>query len=222
MFIFAILTNTIITMTVNISKKQLIIGGSIIALIILALIGYHFYSISQYEKNAKEFKAGVSALQLPMAYVLDDYQNNWRSAIYDDRAINEDGFSTYCGDFSTAIRWRMNANKEIVGVINSHFVSLKLLMEKMKNPPGKYEKVHEKLLNIYNNMYKLNSLCESPDGSLQSFSNDVNLLFSEIKTEMNETDITIENDADVLKQKMDRFTVELEAIRDAKVASKSK
>jgi hypothetical protein len=201
-------------MTINLSKKHLIIGASAIALIIGAFVAYHYYSVSQYEKNAKEFKARVSALELPMAIVLDDYQTNWRSAIFDDRAVDETGHKTYCSDFSTALKWRMNANKKLVDLINSHFLDVKRLMGKMENPPGKYEKVHEKFKSIFNNLYKLNSQCKSPDGSLQSFSKEVNDLFNDIKTEMNETDLTISVESGKISDYIDEFTKELEIMKN--------
>lgn len=202
-------------MTINLSKKYLIIGCTILAVLIAALIGYHFYSVSQYEKNAKEFKARVSAIQLPIAIILDDYQKNWRSAIWDHKAINENGLSSYCYDFSTALKWRVNANKNGVNLINAHFSTIKSLMEKMDNPPGKYEKVNEKFMDIYNKLYKLNSQCKSPEGSLQSFSNEVNSLLSDIRAEMSETDITIPVETDDVSKYIKEFTKEAEVLRES-------
>lgn len=202
-------------MTINFSKKHLIIACSIIAVIIVTLFGYHFYSISQYEKNAKEFKARVSAIQLPMAIILDDYQKNWHSAIWDHKAINQNGYSSYCSDFSTALQWRIEANKNGVNLINTHFNKIKDLMEKMDNPPGKYEKVHEKFMDIYNKLYKVNSQCKFPEGSLQSFSNEINTLLSDIRAEMSETDITIPVESDLAKQYLEEFNNDAEVLKKA-------
>lgn len=204
-------------MTINISKKHLIIAISAIAFICVALVGHHFYAISQYEKNAKEFKARVSTLQVPMAYVLDDYLTNWRSAIFDHRAEDQIGISTYCNDFSTAINWRMIANKTSVNLINSYFYDLERLMKKMENPPSKYEKIQEKFMSIYNKMYRLKSQCTSPEGSLQSFSNEVNSLFGDIKTEMNETDLTISVETSILTEYLNDYNRQLELLIKAGV-----
>jgi hypothetical protein len=204
-------------MTITISKKHLIIAISVLALIGISFVGHHFYSISQYEKNAKEFKARVTTLQVPMAYVLDDYQKNWRSAIFDHQAIDQIGVSTYCSDFSDAINWRMIANKTSIRFIETYFYDLERLMKKMDNPPSKYEKVQEKFMSIYNKMYKLKSQCKSPDGSLQSFTNEINSLYSDIKTEMNETDLTISVETSMLREYLEDYNRQFELVLKAGV-----
>ena len=67
-------------MTIKLEKKHLILGAVVIAVCLVMGFGYHFYSVYSYEQNAKEFKARSSAILMPMAVVLDDYQKNWRSA----------------------------------------------------------------------------------------------------------------------------------------------
>ena len=62
-----------------------------------------------------------------MAYVLDDYQKNWRSAIFDHQAIDQIGVSTYCSDFSDAINWRMIANKTSIRFIETYFYDLECI-----------------------------------------------------------------------------------------------
>ena len=86
-------------------------------------------------------------------------------------------------------------------------------MEKMDNPPGKYEKVHEKFMDIYNKLYKVNSQCKFPEGSLQSFSNEINTLLSDIRAEMSETDITIPVESDLAKQYLEEFNNDAEVLK---------
>lgn len=150
-----------------------------------------------------------------MAFILDDYQKNWRSAIFDHEAYYETGEKLYCSDFNDAISWRRTANKNILSLIDSYFYHIKDLMKDMDTPPSKYENVHNKFLAIYNNLNKLKSLCNSPEGSLQTFSSDVNNLFSDIQSDLNETDLTIESDTEMMTKYMSDFTESLEILNKA-------
>ena len=200
-------------MTVKIEKKHIFIVGAILILLIALIVGVNIYSTHKYKKNAIEFKARTTALTMPMALVLEDYQKNWRSAIFDHEAYDETGASRYCSDFNTALGWRITAHKKVLSLIDLYFFDIKDLMKDMDNPPSKYEKVHDKFLAIYKNLNKLKNLCNSPEGSLQSFSSNVNNLLSDIHSDLKETDLTIESDSKMMSKYIDEFTESLETIR---------
>lgn len=202
-------------MTIKLEKKHILIGSIIVALIIALLIGKNIYSTHKYEKNAVEFKARTSALMLPIGLILEDYQKNWRSAIFDHEAYDETGSKSYCSDFNTAIRWRKESNKKVVSLVDTYFFDIKDLMKDMDNPPSKYEKVHDKFLSIYNNLNKLKSLCSSPEGSLQTFGSNVNELFSDISSDLKETDLTIDSDSKLATKYMEEFNETLELLSKA-------
>ena len=199
-------------MTIKLEKKHLILGAVVIAVCLVMGFGYHFYSVYSYEQNAKEFKARSSAILMPIAVVLDDYQKNWRSAIFDHEAYDETGRSRYCSDFNTAIGWRKDALKKVVSLIDSYFYHIEKLIKEMDNPPSKFERVQEKFVDIYNDLYKLKRQCISPEGSLQTFSSEINNLVSDIHTNMNETDITIPHDTKLMTKYIDEFTESMKII----------
>lgn len=212
---FISLTFKIITMTIKLEKKHLIIGVSVVVLCVVMCVGWHFYSVNKFEKNATEFKARTSSLLLPMSFVLDDYQKNWRSAIFDKEAYDETGFSRYCSDFNTAISWRKEAMKHLTNLIGTYLYDIEDLLKEMDNPPSKYEKVYDKFVTIYNNLYKLKKQCQSPEGSLQTFSQNINDLVSDIGTDLNETDLTIPKDIELMTKYTDEFTKSLEVVTKA-------
>ena len=102
--------------------------------------------------------------------------------------------------------------------LSSHFLNSEAyfdyyVFDNVDNPPSKYEKVHDKFLAIYKNLNKLKNLCNSPEGSLQSFSSNVNNLLSDIQSDLKETDLTIESDSKMMSKYIDEFTESLETIR---------
>ncbi|RDU37137.1 hypothetical protein DRW41_10680 [Neobacillus piezotolerans] len=160
------------------SKSKSIILLAILALVVIAggFFGYNSYQASAKEKDefayAKNYwdaaysmiSGGATAEEVTNTYV-----SVWRDTIYDDQYVL-DGKVNYSSDFNISLAAaRKHHAAEIAGlIVNDEHV--KGLMKKLNDPPKKYEKLHDMLLDMYT-VYKAHTeMAEDPSGSLDSFS----------------------------------------------------
>ena len=200
-------------MTITLGKKQLTIIVIAIIIICLALFGIKSYNRKNYENCAKEMKLNSNVAVQLAAEILNDYQDNWQSAINDDKATNIKGESDYCSDFNTALEWRYiyYNNKGYFKALDSLSNIAKKNMENMVDAPKKYEDTQKSLTTLYNDMHSLISLTESPTGSILTFGSKVNDLMMEIEAKNNETDLKINVSKDSIKRRTISIITSIEA-----------
>lgn len=180
-------------MTITIGKKQIYGLLAIILIGCCTLLGYRSCGKVDYESTAKNMKLNALITTSYAAQILSDYQKNWSSAINDHRAINADGKSDYCYEFSTAIAWRYlyYTKNGHIKLLDSLSNAVKDDMKLMEDAPAKYEETQKSFLGLYNDMNTLVSLVKDPKGSLLTFGQRVNELMLDFENKYNETDLKI-------------------------------
>lgn len=180
-------------MTITIGKKQIYGLLAIVLIGCCILLGYKSCGKVDYESTAKNMKLNAWITTSYAAQILSDYQTNWRSAINDHRAINADGKSDYCYEFSTAIAWRFlyYTKNGHIKLLDSLSNAVKEDMKLMEDAPSKYQETQKSFLGLYNDMNTLVSLVKDPKGSLMTFGQRVNELMLDFENKYNETDLKI-------------------------------
>lgn len=180
-------------MTITITKKHLFAFLGIIVCAFIFFLVTKFYGKADYETTAKDMKLNAIVAASISQEILADYQKNWSSAISDHRAINSDGKSEYCSEFSEAIAWRyiFFTKKGYISVLDSVANIVKEDMKIMEDAPSKFEETQKSFLAMYNDMNTLISLVKDPKGSLMTFGQRVNEILLDFEKRYNETDLKI-------------------------------
>ena len=104
----------------------------------------------------------------------------WYNAIYEERDTKTDKYTMSNGefvyDFNDAFS-NLFADENFVNSISEIGLNqseVTDLMKKLKNPPKKYEEAYAVLKTYYDNYIKMTKLVISPNGSIQTFSEDFN------------------------------------------------
>lgn len=175
-------------MTINISKKHLIIALSVLAVLLLGYFGYNSYRTSQYEKNAELFKENAYKLYIVSSNLCAQINSVWSGYIFDDKHYfgpkTGNSFSSsytystdyqeeriYCSNFSEIIAQQelFFKRKGFIDLMDNYKKGMKEAFEKMSPAPGKYKDVHQTMQKMYNAANALYNSATSPDGSLQSY-----------------------------------------------------
>ena len=180
-------------MTITIGKKQVYGFIAIVLIGCCVFLGYKSCGKVDYESTAKNMKLNAYLTTSYAAQILSDYQKNWQSAINDHRAINAEGKSDYCYEFSTAIAWRylyftQNGHIKLLDSLSN---AVKEDMKLMEDAPSKYQETQKSFMGLYNDMNTLVSLVKDPKGSLMTFGQRVNELMLDFENKYNETDLKI-------------------------------
>lgn len=180
-------------MTITISKKMGYAILGIVAIAIIAVLLVRSCSKVDYETTAKDMKLNAMITTNIAGQILADYQKNWQSAINNKRAINAEGKSESCYEFSEAIAWRYiyYTKNGHIKVLDSLANVVKEDMGIMENAPSKFEETQKSFLALYNDMNTLISLVKDPKGSLMTFGQRVNEILLDVEKRYNETDLKI-------------------------------
>lgn len=207
----------------NISRKMLFV---IISFLIAVFgIAYYFYndyqtklqaekdhydSVAVFKENVIEIRAEASAVRKLSYLIFYDFYRNWRSAIWDHNAYDENNKRVRCNDFNKAILWR-SSFYEGEGALDKlrqwNDDIAKRVKETKQAPEKKYEPLSDRLADMY---YKINEVvdyCLSPEGSLQTFSNRYEVMLNELDSEMAKVDIALEDidEKDIVKAKSQEY-----------------
>jgi hypothetical protein len=188
------------------SKRKTII--SIITVLLLSFsvyIGYAKYEEKQREQQRREqqeklkeyeqlFKSTAEAMiatSITAEEMLNKYHDVWSDAIFNDYA-EVDGEIIY-GDFNEAVSAQRQSFEE-KGTIELLEKSQKIIatsMKKLNNPPDEYKEEYDVLMDMYKVFNEYIDLAKTPEGSLQSFSeqtrelsNDLTSLYKELEVQM--------------------------------------
>lgn len=180
-------------MTITIEKRHLYVIMGIVIIVIATILFPKSCGKPDYEPTAKDMKLNAMIANGIAGQLLADYQKNWSSAIRDNIAINAEGKSQGCYEFSQAIAWRYiyYTNHGYIKVLDSIANVVKEDMKIMEDAPSKFEETQKSFLALYNDMNTLISLVKDPKGSLMTFGQRVNELLLDAEKRYNETDLKI-------------------------------
>ena len=193
------------------SNKKTIIGGILLAVVLIIIGGFAYSHISnenaknaaqakaenqkkEYLSAAKDFREAASYIHENGKEILEDYAKNWRTAIYDSYAINESGNKQHCSDFNKGVNWRIQYHEStIYSMINKgdELSQLQKKMSKLPTPEG-MENVQSYFDQVRAKAKEVVSLCASPEGNYDSFTGRVYSLTSELSEAINKTDVYFE------------------------------
>ncbi|MFP3835402.1 hypothetical protein [Chryseobacterium sp. SIMBA_028] len=159
--------------------KQVIIGSMKKALLILTIsifIIAIFSSCSDFNKKGKPLFKDILELHEASLTKCKTIELVWSNAIYDKKyalSTSEKLEEYYVSDFNVAI-YRME-NEPTINILNTKIDSLSSkVVEHIELISDKKNVSYDKLLSLYTNVIELSKNARSPNGSLQSFSDDVN------------------------------------------------
>jgi FKBP-type peptidyl-prolyl cis-trans isomerase len=190
-------------MTITISRKSITAGAIAIIVIVLGIFIYQKYSISRYEKAAKEMKINTSVNIALLGEVLNDIHDAWNTGIEGGSIQNADGEDIYVHDMTEAVQIRLAywKSKGIYDIIDSLAKETSDDMEIMSNTPSKYKDIQKAFTEIYNNTNELISLSKVPQYSLVAFSQKINDLSMNVNSKIKETDLLIKVTDDEIQKK---------------------
>ncbi|MCM3724602.1 hypothetical protein M3226_02655 [Neobacillus cucumis] len=139
-------------------------------------------AIKNYEKNMGLALAAAIVVGTHSEKMADQYHDVWYSAIFNDRYTTSDGTKHSYGSFNQAIKDQNSVYEQSGDNLKllSEMVVFEGYMNKLKNPPSKYEQLYQELVDLYATASSFEKLAESPSGSLQSYTNEFNQRDSEL------------------------------------------
>lgn len=205
-------------MTINIGKKQLIIGVVAIAVIIVGVFGVSALKNSAYEKNAKQMQRNIHELYYTSSILSSEIHTTWRDYIMDDKEymdkvtgkFYEDSWGVpneykWCSSFSVAIAEKQGyyEDKGVQDSLDSLYSATKALLTEMTPAPDKFKDFHSDLSELFHTAEAMYNCAVDPDGNLQSYTNEINTLTSDYKKQSSNIDILIGEIDEVEKSKLE-------------------
>ena len=139
------------------------------------------FQISDYPKKMQMLKTKIASQVQSEKSVLESISMQWNQSIHSGGSF---GYDIAQGLASAeAGGW--------VEIYRMYFSSLKKAMSEIGNPPTKYSKAYDLLLEIYSIYSQLYSLARSPQGSYVSFNKTVNDLSLEFEKGFNKLDVLL-------------------------------
>jgi hypothetical protein len=125
----------------------------------------------------------------------------WRSAIDEKEVIeimvngnlaDRIDYITNYFNFNDALGYQYKANikQGLISQIDNEKTQIDEIMKKLNNPPNGFGKSYDIVFGMYGTYSELISLAESPQGSLVSYSQKTNDLFSQILKNENEYEVS--------------------------------
>ncbi len=124
--------------------------------------------------------------------VCDLYSDVWRRAIEDDE-ITVNGKTA--SNFNDAIVYQREAieDKDVLSQLSDNTADVDKLMKELNNPPVKYQKAYEILIELYGLYTQYADLADFPKGSLVEFNKNTNELSAEISKLFNQFKVLLPN-----------------------------
>lgn len=136
---------------------------------------------SNFEKEAKPIYSDLKALYGLASRKCELLSSAWSIAIHEKKAID----GTYVSDFNKALMIFQEeiAIKNTDQEIRNRQSNIK---ETIKDLKDKKNGSYDTFINLYTNIIQLSELAINPNGSLQSYTNNINNLESEINKQITE------------------------------------
>ena len=164
------------------SKKAWLINAAILLALIIAWAAIHNIQVHQYRKDMAVTVDLIRQGAIDSEYMIDDYSTEWSDAI------------DYGTDFDDAIDHQHEqfiAYGEIDAVEKTQ-KRVKLQMQELRNPPGKYEEEYQYLMELYGSYKTYSNLSIYPSGSLLTFNEKTGELKDEIDEGVDKLETLIE------------------------------
>lgn len=195
-------------MTINIEKKHLLIGVAALGVVLLGVLGLGAVKNATYMKRAKNCQKDIHFLYYASSLLSAELHDVWSEYIREDRKyvdrntgkFYKNSWSApsgadihYCSSFSVAISEKSDyyENKGINDYIDSLYTSVKGLMTKMTPAPKKYSEIHADINTLFHTAEAMYNCATSPEGSLVSYTSELNTLSSDYKKQSSQVDIEI-------------------------------
>lgn len=182
---------------VSVNKKKIIMGVSVVAVIVLAIIGGIFakniIDKKNAEKNAKAYFNKLESATTTMfsgcasaesaAGLIHDV---WYNAIYEKSDSQTDEFTKpdgyFVSDFNDALfNLQMDSSFSAdIKSIESNQETVEKMMKQLKNPPEEHKEAYDTLKEFYDCYLEFTNLAVNPTGNLTSYTSDYNDLDSEV------------------------------------------
>ncbi len=206
-------------MTINIEKKHLLIGVVALGIVLLGMLGLGAAKNATYMKRAKNCQKDIHFLYYASSLLSSELHDVWSEYIREDREYvdrNTGKFYNnswsapsgadmhYCSSFSVAISEKSDyyESKGVNNYIDSLYTSVKGLMTKMTPAPKKYSEIHANINALFHTAEAMYNCAVSPEGSLVSYTSELNTLSSDYKKQSSQVDIEIgELDEKELREK---------------------
>lgn len=195
-------------MTINIEKKHLVIGAITLGVILLAIFGSGAAKNAAYMKRAKNCQKDIHLLYYTSSLLSSELHDVWSDYIREDKeyidrntgkfyksrwSAPDDADMHYCSSFSNAIAEEAEYydKKGINDYLDSLYNSVKGLMTKMTPAPKKYSEIHSNINALFHTAEAMYNCASSPEGSLLSYTQELNSLSSDYKKQSSQVDIEI-------------------------------
>jgi len=139
------------------------------------------FQASDYPKKLSMLKSNISVRAKGELSVLNGISTTWYQSIHSGGSFGYDIAQGLAA--AEAGGW--------VEIYRMYFSSIKKAMGEISNPPAKYAKAYDLLLELFSIYSQLYSLARSPQGSYVSFNKTVNDLSLEFDKCFNKLDVTL-------------------------------
>ena len=159
----------------------------VVAIVGILVFGLKAYQNKQAEKYAQTYYTNLqlaSSTMLTGASEAESVGNLihdvWYNAIYDKYDITTNIYTRGASDFNDALAnlFADDSFKSRIESIEANQIKVNSLMKELKNPPEQYAEAYDEINEYYDSYTEFVNLVISPNGSLQSFSNNFNDLDS--------------------------------------------
>lgn len=182
-------------MTINLNKKTLIVAIACAAVVVCGILGCKMYEKSAYNKAVVELKNDMSIRFMASSFICADISKQWSSAINDHQCEDEFGKMEYCFDFNESIqyahkKWTMRGAYKMLDSLSTKDVELMKTLN--NNKGGDSKEIHSSVEEIYGLVSKMCDQANSPNGSLMTFNQSTDQLFTDTKAKLESLDLKLE------------------------------
>lgn len=191
--------------------KRLI--GIITLLVLLSACGS---KAEEYKQSMESVLEDIENSQEAVDDVVSDYASIWSFSIENSSAIPVDAMAEYTGlshdevvnifgvnaagnvsnDFSDNIHSLINRFEEIgiMDDIKNDIEKIKEQVSDLKEPPKRYEKAYDELLELYDLSSLYTEMAINPSGSLQDFNSKRDQIYDDINSQKKRIEVIMPND----------------------------
>lgn len=159
---------------------------------IVSLGFIHNQIAKKYIKNVTKVEMDLVLFGMFSESVNAEISEVWRRTI-EQKSVYINGQTSYFGDFNSALseKYQELSFNGVYKRLDSLSNDINLKMKKLKKPLFIYGPIKNALMSMYINVNEMYNLAKSPSGSLNSFTETINELDSDIFRSINELKILV-------------------------------
>lgn len=169
------------------------VGTVIVSVIIIMVFSTTAISKHQYKQDLLEISDLMEDSMIDAELMVDEYATVWEDTIDSGDFGNEvNGEIVY--DFNDAIlnQYVYFTENGQIDEMRKNQDKVKDRMKDLKNPPAKYEKAYDHMVNMYASFKLYTGLGMEPDGSLQSYNEKSQEAYDDFEGELDKVEAVIE------------------------------